>query len=177
MKRSKTVRIQLLAALIAGTVTATLAVPTMVFAQTANATLQGQAAPGAQITARNTATGQVRTAKANAQGHYILVSLPPGTWQVDAGPGTARTVTLSVASTATLNLAQAQAAAPPSSAQTLSTVQVVGSALLDVRTSQVGNTVSLRQINELPEASRNFLEFADIVPGMIFTRSANGNTS
>ncbi|WIG56486.1 MAG: OmpA-related protein [Rhodanobacteraceae bacterium] len=177
MKRSRKVRTQLLAALIAGTVTATLAVPTIAFAQTANATLQGQAAPGAQITARNTATGQVRTAKANAQGHYILVSLPPGTWQVDAGPGTERTVTLSVASTATLNLAQAQAAPAPSSAQTLSTVQVVGSALLDVRTSQVGNTVSLRQINELPEASRNFLEFADIVPGMIFTRSADGNTS
>jgi outer membrane receptor protein involved in Fe transport len=177
MKRPKIVRTPLLAALIAGTIAATLAMPTISFAQTANATLQGQAAPGAQITARNTATGQVRTAKANAQGHYILVSLPPGTWQVDAGPGTARTVTLSVASTATLNLAQAQAAPAPSSAQTLSTVQVVGSALLDVRTSQVGNTVSLRQINQLPEASRNFLEFADIVPGMIFTRSANGNTS
>ena len=177
MKGSRTVRTQLLAALIAGAVTATLAVPTIAFAQTANATLQGQAAPGAQITARNTATGQVRTARANAQGRYILVSLPPGTWQVDAGPGTARTVTLSVASTATLNLAQAQAAPAPSSAQTLSTVQVVGSALLDTRTSQVGNTVSLRQINQLPEASRNFLEFADIVPGMIFTRSANGNTS
>ena len=175
MKRPTIARSILLAALLAGT--ATLAIPTISFAQTANATLQGQAAPGAQITARNTATGQVRTAKANAQGHYILVSLPPGTWQVDAGPGTARTVTLSVASTATLNLAHAQAAPAPSSAQTLSTVQVVGSALLDVRTSQVGNTVSLRQINELPEASRNFLEFADIVPGMIFTRSANGNTS
>lgn len=175
MKRK--VRASLLAALIAGTTAATLAMPTIAFAQTANATLQGQAAPGAQITARNTATGQVRTARANAQGRYILVSLPPGTWQVDAGPGTARTVTLSVASTATLNLAQAQAAPAPSSAQTLSTVQVVGSALLDNRTSQVGNTVSLRQINQLPEASRNFLEFADIVPGMIFTRSANGNTS
>ncbi|HVX03721.1 MAG TPA: TonB-dependent receptor, partial [Rhodanobacteraceae bacterium] len=177
MKRPRIVRTQLLAALIVGTVTATLAMPTVSSAQTANATLQGQAAPGAQITARNTATGQVRTARANAQGRYILVGLPPGTWRVDAGPGTAQTVTLSVASTATLNLAQAQAAPAPSSAQTLSTVQVVGSALLDTRTSQVGNTVSLRQINELPEASRNFLEFADIVPGMIFTRGANGNTS
>jgi outer membrane receptor protein involved in Fe transport len=177
MKRSRIMRTQLLMALIAGTVTATLAMPTISFAQTANATLQGQAAPGAQITARNIATGQVRTAKANTQGRYILVSLPPGTWRVDAGPGTARTVTLSVASTATLNLVQAQAAPPPSSAQTLAAVQVVGTALLDVRTSQVGNTVSLRQINQLPEASRNFLEFADIVPGMIFTRSANGNTS
>jgi outer membrane receptor protein involved in Fe transport len=177
MEHPRTVRTPLLATLIAGMFTVTLAVPTISFAQTANATLQGQAAPGAQVTARNTATGQVRTTRANAQGRYILVSLPPGTWAVDAGPGTARTVTLSVASTATLDLAQAQAAAPPSPAQTLAAVQVVGRPLLDVRTSQVGNTVSQRQINELPEASRNFLEFADIVPGMIFTRSANGNTS
>ena len=67
MKRSRIMRTQLLMALIAGTVTATLAVPTSAVAQTANATLQGQAAPGAQITARNIATGQVRTAKANWQ--------------------------------------------------------------------------------------------------------------
>jgi len=177
MKHPTRFRKRLLAALITGAVAGSAAMPTLSLAQTVNATLQGQAAPGAQITARNTATGQVRVTRASAQGRYILVSLPPGTWRVDAGPGTAQTVTLSVASTATLNLAQAQAAPAPSSAQTLSTVQVVGTALLDVRTSQVGNTVSLRQINELPEASRNFLEFADIVPGMIFTRGANGNTS
>ncbi|MBU6417266.1 MAG: hypothetical protein KJS83_08870, partial [Xanthomonadaceae bacterium] len=160
MNHPTRLRKRLLAALIAGSVTATLTVPTFAFAQTANATLQGQAAPNAQITARNLATGQVRVTKASAQGRYILVSLPPGTWRVDAGPGTAQTVTLSVASTATLNLAAAATAAPaPSAGQTLATVQVVGTPLLDVRTSQVGNTVSLRQINELPEASRNFLEF------------------
>jgi outer membrane receptor protein involved in Fe transport len=178
MKQQTMLRKKLLAALVTGTVAGAFALPTIAFAKTANATLQGQAAPGAQVTARNVATGMVRVTKASSQGRYTLVGLPPGTWHVDAGAGTGQTVTLSVASTATLNLAAASAAPAPSSAtQTLSAVQVVGTPLLDVKTSQVGNTVSIRDINQLPEASRNFLEFADIVPGMIFTRSANGNTS
>jgi hypothetical protein len=46
-----------------------------------------------------------------------------------------------------------------------------------VRTSEVGKTVSLQQIQTTPQVSRNFLEFADAVPGMIFTRDAKGNTS
>jgi hypothetical protein len=45
-----------------------------------------------------------------------------------------------------------------------------------VRTSEVGKTVSLQQIQTTPQVSRNFLEFADAVPGMIFTRDAKGNT-
>ena len=100
MKRQTMLRKKLLAALVTSAVTATLALPTISLAQTANATLQGQASPNAEITARNTATGMTRVTTANAQGRYALVGLPPGTWQVDAGPGTGHTVTLSVASTA-----------------------------------------------------------------------------
>jgi outer membrane receptor protein involved in Fe transport len=179
MKRHTMLRQMLLAALVTSAVAGTLSIPTISFAQTANATLQGQAAPGAQVTARNIATGMVRTTKATAQGRYTLVGLPPGTWHVDAGAGTGQTVTLSVASSATLNLVAA-AAAPASASsatQTLSAVQVVGTPLLDVKTSQVGNTVSQHQIQTLPQTSRNFLEFADIVPGMIFTTNPSGNTS
>jgi len=177
MKHQTRFRKRLLAALITGAVAGSAAMPTLSLAQTANATLQGQTTPGAQVTARNVATGMVRVTKASAQGRYVLVGLPPGTWHVDAGPGTAQTVTLSVASTATLNLAAAQAAPAPSSAQTLAAVQVVGTPLLDVKTSQVGETVSLHQILTMPQVSRNFLEFADTVPGMIFTINSSGNTS
>ncbi|MBS0383361.1 MAG: TonB-dependent receptor [Proteobacteria bacterium] len=175
MKNQKKLQKKLLAALITGTVGATLALPTVSLAQTANATLQGQAAPNAQITARNVATGMVRVTKANAQGRYVLVGLPPGTWHVDAGAGTGQTVTLSVASSSTLNLTAAAPAAAPS--QTLAAVNVIGTPLLDVKTSQVGGTVSQHQIQTLPQTTRNFLEFADIVPGMIFSVSPSGNTS
>ena len=177
MKRQTMLRKKLLAALITGTVAATLSIPTISFAQTANATLQGNTTPNAQVTARNVATGLVRVTRSSAQGRYVLVGLPPGTYQVDAGPGTAQTVTLSVASTATLNLAPSSAPTVPTSAQTLTAVQVTAAPLLDVKSSQVGNTVSLHQIQTLPQTTRNFLEFADTVPGMIFTVNPQGNTS
>ena len=175
MKHQMMLRKKLLAALITSAVASTLTLPTMSWAQSANANLRGTAPPNAQITARNIATGSVRTTRASGNGSYVLVGLPPGTYRVDAGPGTAQTVTLSVASTSTLDLSAAAAA--PTAPNTLKAVQVVGTPLLHVDTSQVGETVSQHQIQTVPQVTRNFLEFADTVPGMIFTISPSGNTS
>ena len=69
-------------------------------AQSADARLRGTAPANSEVTARNTATGLVRHAKVGADGTYTVVGLPPGTYQVDAGPGTQQVVTLEVASTA-----------------------------------------------------------------------------
>ncbi len=46
-----------------------------------------------------------------------------------------------------------------------------------MRTSEIGTNVSLHQIETVPQITRNFLEFADTVPGMVFTVDSNGNTS
>src|SRR5690606_22245056 len=43
--------------------------------------------------------------------------------------------------------------------------------------SEVGGTISLRQIEQLPQSTRNFLEFADTIPGMAFTTDPQGFTS
>src|SRR5579875_1162154 len=173
MNRSLTLRKKLLASLITTGIAASAAVPSISWAQTANATLQGSAPPNAQVTARNVAPGEVRVTTAAASGRYTLVGLQPGTWTVSAAGGTQRTVTLSVASTSTLDLTAS--APPPPGATTLATVNVSALALLDVKTSEVGQTVSLHQINTLPQITRNFLEFADIVPGMIFSVDNQGH--
>jgi hypothetical protein len=168
----------LLARLIAATVTATVALPVVSYAQSADANLRGMAAPSSTITATNVATGYTRVTKAGADGTYTLISLPPGTYKVDAGPGTEQTVTLTVASTATLNLAaKAAATGNAVNAQNLGAVTVNANTLTEVTTSEVGNTVSQRQIETVPQITRNFLEFADTVPGMVFTVQQNGNTS
>ncbi|KAG1547860.1 hypothetical protein G6F50_013505 [Rhizopus delemar] len=106
------------------------------------------------------------------------MGLDPGTYDVVAN-GQSQKVTVTVASTATLNFAGAASSTPGSTAApNLDTVNVVAPTLLqEVRTSEVGKTVSLQQIQTTPQVSRNFLEFADAVPGMIFTRDAKGNTS
>jgi outer membrane receptor protein involved in Fe transport len=156
-----------------------VAAPTLL-AQTAAATLHGQvagAAAGTVVTARNVDTGAVRRTQAAANGTYTFVGLQPGTYTVEAGPGTAQTVRLSVAADATLNLGAAAAGAPAGGAATTLGTVTVTAALADVKTSEVGSTVSLHQIQTTPQLTRNFLEFADAVPGMVFTTDSSGHAS
>lgn len=136
-------------------------------AQSSNATLRGKAEAGAQVTAVNTATGSKRQVTANADGSYALAGLPPGTYTVSSG-GTERTVTLQVATSVSLDLVGGAPAAPAGDATTLDTVRVSAPPLQEVKTSEVGTNVSLKQINTIPQLTRNFLEFADTVPGMQF---------
>ena len=176
MNTPRQLRKKLLASLINATVIAVAGAPMISWAQTSNANLRGKAAASATITARNVATGTTRRTTAGADGGYTLVGLPPGTYQVDAGPGTERTVTLTVAPTATLDLTAAPGASV-ANATTLSGVTVSAATLTEVKTSEVGTTISLQQINTIPQVSRNFLEFADTVPGMVFSLDSSGHTS
>jgi hypothetical protein len=135
-----------------------------VFAQSTGATLRGQAASGTEITATNTDTGLTRRVTAASDGSYTLSGLPPGNYTIQAGDGAPRAVTLSVAQTATLNLEAAAAATT-----TLEGVTVTANTLPEVKTSEVGATVSNKIISTVPQITRNFLEFADVIPGIAFS--------
>ncbi len=135
------------------------------WAQEAGATLTGKAQANSAITVKNVDTGLTRTTKADADGAYAIVGLPAGTYTVEGGGGTTETVTLSVASTATLDLGQTQ------------TIVVSGTRVVETRTSEIGQIVSLQQIESVPQLTRNFLEFADTVPGVVFSVDQNHHTS
>lgn len=154
-------------------------------AQSTGATLRGQvsaqAAPsaGARVTATNVNTGLSRSVQTSANGSYSLGGLPPGTYRVDVvadGQARSETVVLQVGQTATLDLGLdvAAAGAPATDAADLDAVVVTGSRLVETMTSEIATYVTPRQIEALPQASRNFLAFADTVPGMVFT---TGNES
>ena len=178
MKTSTHFKKNLLAGLIGASIVSLAAMPGTSFAQSAYATLRGKAPPDTHITATNPATGSARQTLSASDGSYTLTGLQPNTWQIDAGPGTQKTVTLTVASTSTLNFAAANTStSTPANAVNLSGVTVTASTLTDVTTPEVGATISLHQIDTIPQISRNFLEFADTVPGMVFSVNAQGNTS
>jgi outer membrane receptor protein involved in Fe transport len=169
---------RLLASLIRTAIVTTAVLPAISWAQSSDANVRGKAAPNAEITAKNIATGAVRRTRAADDGSYALVGLQPGAYAIDAGPGTEKTVTLSVASTATLDLVAGEAPSTPVAATTtLEGVSVTAANLVEVKTSEVGQTISLHQIQTIPQVSRNFLEFADTVPGMVFTVDPSGHTS
>src|SRR6266853_384017 len=141
--------------------------PNITWAQDAGATLEGKAEANTEITVKNVDTGLTRRTKAGSDGTYAIVGLPAGTYSVDAGPGMQQVVTLNVATTETLNL------------EKLETVTVSGTAqrLAEVKTSEIGTIISQQQIETVPQLTRNFLEFADTVPGMQFKVDSSGNTS
>lgn len=123
---------------------------------------QGGVLPGVTVTARNEATGYVRTAVTDGQGLFSLPLLPPGAYTVSlelAGfaPGERRTV-LTVGATVTL-------------AQTLQltgiaeTVQVsAGAPLVETTTSIRTSTVGAAAIENLPINGRRFQDFVTLTP-------------
>lgn len=148
--------------------------------QSVSATLRGQViadeqpAGSATVTVTNTQTGYSRTVQAGRGGTYTLAGLPPGTYKVEArtaGGATARLVTLQVGQTATLDIGVTTAA------RDLESVVVTATQLFETRTSEVATYVTPKQIEALPQSSRNFLAFADIVPGVQFVTSGDGSTS
>jgi hypothetical protein len=145
--------------------------PQIGWSQGVEAALRGRAAPNAQITVRNTATGLTRRTQAAADGSYSIVGLPPGPYAVNAGAGTETNLSLPVASTITLDL-QATAAT-----EDVATVTVKGTRPIEVKTSEIATIVSPEVIETLPQSTRNFLEFADTVPGMVFSLASKGNTT
>ena len=165
MKKQVRVRRSLIATFVASALAAAAWAPNPASAQEGGSTLQGKTDANAEVTAKNVDTGLTRKTKADAEGEYTIVGLPAGTYKVDAGPGTEQTVTLSVASTELLDLSKLQ------------TVTVSGTRLVETRTSEIGQIVSLHDIETVPQITRNFLEFADTVPGIAFNVDQNHHTS
>jgi hypothetical protein len=158
----------------AGLLVTSLLVPGVASAQNSTATLRGQiTAPKGQlptdVVATNTATGFTNRSKVNASGNYTLVSLAPGTYNIVAsgnGSTATQTVTVHVGQSLTLNLDAGATSVSAANATTLGGVTVSANTLIETRTSEVAQNISQAQIANLPQNERNFLDFAQLVPGI-----------
>jgi hypothetical protein len=124
----------------------------------------GAIIPGATITARNLDTGLSRAGVTDAAGEFRLPSLPPGRYSVSAelsgfSTETRPDIVLIIDQTAIINFGLKPAALSE-------TVTVTGeSPIVDVTRSDVATAVSSQQIQDLPVASRRWIDLAMLTPG------------
>src|SRR5689334_22882053 len=121
----------------------------------------------AQIIARNVSTGATRTALSNDAGAYTLVGLTPGTYDVNvrrigSAPESRRIVVQ-------IGAMQAQDFSLTPQAAVLETQVVTATTGTETRTSEVATNITQAQINKLPTPSRNFLDLAQLAPGVQVT--------
>ena len=144
---------------------------------------EGQAVEaGGAITATEVATGYVSRGRIGADGGYVLSGLRPGTYRINVTTADGQTVedliTIALGQVATLDLdvAPAVTGSADANAAELDEVVVTGRRIFEVRTSEVATNVSQTQINNLPQISRNFLNFAALAPGVRVTEGETERT-
>src|SRR6185503_7917913 len=148
--------------------------PLSLSAQTTTGTVRGYAkdqngSPVADVDvqARNTETGALRAATTRSDGSYILSGLAPALYELSARKiGFApqrKQVQLPIGATILVDF-PLQAGAVELEALTVEATPVV-----ELRTSEVATNVTQHQLEQLPTASRNFLDLAVLAPGMSVT--------
>jgi hypothetical protein len=175
MQHRVPVRKKPIAAVVAGAFAFGLMLVQPADAQLSGAIVRGQITmadtavkPGLAVVAVNKADGRVYRTVTVAGGHYVLVGLEPGEYEIrvtdERGQMATQVVTVLVGETARLDLALP---APG----VLGRVTIVGAlARKDVRTPSVATSVTREEIAALPQVDRNFLSFADLAPGVSFTQ-------
>jgi hypothetical protein len=125
----------------------------------------GAVVPGADVTAQNLATGEMRHTASSAKGDYSFQLLSPGRYQVviaKAGFSTATLtgVAVNVTETSTVNATLVVG----TTKQTIE-VQAAGQ-LLQTESSTLGQLVTGEMVEDLPLVTRNYTQIIDLSPGV-----------
>jgi hypothetical protein len=125
---------------------------------------QGGVLPGTTLTVRNTETGLVRTAAADADGRYRFPALPPGPYTLKAelqgfAPVEVKDITL------TIGLELSREVKMSLRGVEESVTVTARSPVVETTKSEVAGVVTQHQIETLPINSRQTLELALLMPG------------
>jgi Carboxypeptidase regulatory-like domain/TonB dependent receptor-like, beta-barrel len=119
---------------------------------------QGREVPHATVAVKNRATGAARTAQKSESGRYMILGLVPGEYEVTVEARGFATLINPELSLTVGQVATYDAHLKIASGKT--TVTVTDSpALLETRRTSVAETVTTRQINDLPINGRNYINF------------------
>ncbi len=125
---------------------------------------KGAVVPGAAITVTNTQTGATRSVVSDGSGYWTGGSLAPGNYKVTvASPGfstAAETLVVQIGNVTNGNIKLAVGAATTE-------VDVTADAtIVNTTQSTVGGVLTTQQIDTLPISGRNFLDLAQLEPGV-----------
>lgn len=150
-----------------------LALPASTAAQITSATIvgtiidaNGASIPSANVTARNTETGLVRTVTSDSEGNYRIEFLPVGKYVVEvvvtAGFKKAirEGITLSVSDTAQVDVSLEIGSVTEEVTVTSAPPEV------NVNNAELGRTIQTREIENLPLVERNIYTLLDLTPGV-----------
>lgn len=138
--------------------------------------LQEQPQAGLEVVAKNIDNGFIFRALTKADGTYTFNGLRPGNYQIylqEKSGKNPEPIQLKVGQSLNLDFQLDKA----TNENNVEEVVVIGSQLDATSVGgEVGTTVSLEQMNKLPQNTRNFLAFADLAPGVQFTQGTDGTT-
>lgn len=161
-------KLRLASGISAGAVAAALLFAQPALAQTTSG-IRGQGATaGATVTVTDLVTGRDVTTTVEQDGTFVIVGLRPSTYRI-VGAGETQEVVLPVGQTITIDAAPAAEATPGEGA-----IVVTGRRnRTETRSATIGTSVSQTQIENLPQNDRNFLNFANLAPGVTVSTGAN----
>jgi len=139
----------------------------------------GAVVPGADVVAKDVTTNAEYRAKTNADGYFLLPSLPVGTYAVTVtAPNFKSTVVRSVVLSAATPV-DLRITLQPGEIIEQVTVEAGAEVLINKTSETISNTITGRQIVELPFTSRDALDLALTQPGVVTpgrprTTSING---
>jgi hypothetical protein len=126
----------------------------------------GSAPAGVRVVALNTNTGQTIVATERGGGSFFLTGLAAGEYLITATPPSGREVyrviNVGVAQDANLTLDVGGDEPATATGETI----IVEGRVSEASTSEIATNVSQEQIENLPQNNRNFLNFAQLAPGV-----------
>ncbi len=162
-------------------------------AQLSTATLNGHITedaavkPGVTVTATQVSTGFSAKVVSGPSGGYVLSGLRPGRYLILAKAPDGRTASqvldIQVGQTATLDLA---VVASTTAVSELVVTAAAAQPARETKTAASATNVTTQQLQDIPQSGRNFLNFADLAPGVrissnplrqTFNGGANGSSN
>jgi outer membrane receptor protein involved in Fe transport len=125
---------------------------------------RGAALGGAEVNAVGTTSGFVKTVTADGDGNFVLGGLTPGEYAIAVSAGELQPQTETVTVLVGQSLTMVFTLTPTQVVN--ESMVVIGEQVQDMRTPEAATNVTTRQIESLPQDSRNFLNFAALAPGI-----------